>query len=47
MKSFDVIAYYALNSVLPFKDRWTVMPLQASLPISPQELEQQWNNLQN
>ncbi|MCX8581502.1 heme anaerobic degradation radical SAM methyltransferase ChuW/HutW [Gilliamella sp. B3482] len=47
MKSFDVSAFYASNSVLPFKDRWAVMPLQASLPVSPQELEQQWSIVQN
>ncbi len=47
MKSFDVSAFYASNSVLPFKDRWAVMPLQASLPVPPQELEQQWSILQN
>ena len=47
MKSFDVSAFYASNSVLPFKDRWAVMPLQASLPVPPQELEQQWSVLQN
>ncbi|MCX8682409.1 heme anaerobic degradation radical SAM methyltransferase ChuW/HutW [Gilliamella sp. B2889] len=47
MKSFDVSAFYASNSVLPFKDRWAVMPLQASLPVSPQELEQQWSLVQN
>ncbi|PXZ04306.1 heme anaerobic degradation radical SAM methyltransferase ChuW/HutW [Gilliamella apicola] len=47
MKSFDVSAFYASNSVLPFKDRWAVMPLQASLPVPPQELELQWSILQN
>ena len=47
MKSFDVSAFYASNSILPFKDRWAVMPLQASLPVPPQELEQQWSILQN
>lgn len=47
MESFDVSSYYALNSVLPFKDRWAVMPLQASLPINSQEIEKHWNMIQN
>ena len=46
MKSLDVSAYYASNPVLPFKNRWAVMPLQASLPVPPQEIENTWNNLQ-
>ncbi|OCG21895.1 putative heme utilization radical SAM enzyme HutW [Gilliamella sp. wkB108] len=47
MESIDVSPYYALNSVLPFKDRWAVMPLQASLPLSSNEVDQQWEIIQN
>lgn len=47
MESIDVSSYYALNSVLPFKDRWAVMPLQASLPVSSQQIGEQWEIIQN
>ena len=47
MKSLDVSPFYALNSALPFKDRWAVMPLQASLPVAPHEIEQKWQEIQN
>ena len=47
MKSLDVSPFYALNSALPFKDRWAVMPLQASLPIAPPDIEQNWQIIQN
>jgi len=47
MKTLDVSAYFAASSGLPFKDRWAVMPLQANLPLAPEEIGQQWQNLQN
>lgn len=47
MESLDVSSYYALNSVLPFKDRWAVMPLQASLPLNPQEIDKNWETIQS
>lgn len=47
MKTLDVSAYFAASSGLPFKDRWAVMPLQANLPLAPEEIGQQWQNIQN
>lgn len=46
MKSLDVSAFFAANSVLPFKNRWAVMPLQASLPLDQDLIEKQWENIQ-
>ncbi|MWN89977.1 heme anaerobic degradation radical SAM methyltransferase ChuW/HutW [Gilliamella sp. Pra-s65] len=47
MRSLDVSAFYAENAALPFKNRWAVMPLQASLPLSPQDVVPQWEVIQN
>jgi anaerobilin synthase len=46
MKTLDVSTFYAENTTLPFKNRWAVMPLQASLPLSSLEIEQQWEIIQ-
>lgn len=47
MKSLDVSAFFAQNATLPFKDRWAVMPLQASIPLSPHEVTSQWDIIQS
>ncbi len=47
MKSLDVSPFYAENATLPFKNRWAVMPLQVSLPLSLQDVAPQWQIIQN
>lgn len=47
MKTLDVTPFYAATSGLPFKDRWAVMPLQANLPLAADEIEPQWQQIQN
>lgn len=47
MLQLDLNRFYASLTDLPFSDRWAVMPLQASLPIAPEEISENWSQLQN
>ena len=46
MKSLDLSRYYAACSGLPFQDRRAVMPLRASMPLAAEDIEKQWQQLQ-
>ncbi|MCO6504600.1 MAG: heme anaerobic degradation radical SAM methyltransferase ChuW/HutW [Snodgrassella sp.] len=46
MKSLDLSRFYATNSDLPFQDRWAVMPLRASMPLAAEDIEKNWQLLQ-
>lgn len=46
MKSLDLSRFYASNSGLPFQDRWAVMPLHASMPLAAEDIEKNWQLLQ-
>ena len=46
MKSLDLTRFYASGSDLPFENRWAVMPLRASMPLAAEDIEKNWQLLQ-